>query len=510
MIFPQEGKIPNSPSKKPAIHWYPPGPIARAFMNDPSFICGVMGPFGSGKSVTAMMKLIKNAQSQKRAADGWIYRRTAIIRNTYPELRTTTMKTWHQWVPQHLGKWREAGPPCHHIIDPAQKLNWEVIFVSLDRPDDVAKLLGMELSDALIDEAREVPKAILDGLTGRVGRYPAQWQAPATSVQILMVTNPPDTDHWWYTLAEQDIGDEKKRQLIQSMHEAEETLRTLGVLKKNQRLMSFYKQPSGRSENAENKNNLRPGYYEFLMAGKDADWIKVYVDGEYGFVMDGLPIYPEYKDSLHSAVFDVVPGLPFRLGFDWGLTPAASISQRMADGRWKIVDEYVSERMGIKTFADGLARHLAEKWPGMKVFTAYGDPSGDAVTPEESTCFNIMRANGFPMTQPAPTNDPTRRKEGMQYLLKTIIDGVPAIQFHQRVHIMRKGMAGGYHRKRLQVAGDIRYRDVPDKNKFSHVIEALEYDIVSAGEDRNVTVMADRIRGPREAYANSDYNILGG
>lgn len=508
VVIPEKGKKQGSPTAKDGVHYYPPGPVAKAYLNDQSFICGIRGPFGSGKSTATIMKLIKNAQTQKRAADGWIYRRTAIIRNTYPELRTTTMKTWHQWVPQHLGRWREAGPPMHHIIDTNNKLNWEVLFVALDRPDDVSKLLSMELSDAWINEAREVPKAIVDGLTGRVGRYPAAWQAPASNVQILMDTNPPDTDHWWYVWAEQDISNERNRQLVFSMKEAEENLRSMGVLKKGQKLMSFFKQPSGRSREAENKDNLRPGYYEFLMAGKDIDWIKVYVDGEYGFVMDGLPVFPEYKDSIHTGTFDVVPGIGLRLGFDWGLTPAATISQRMATGKWLTHDELVSERMGIVTFAHEVARHLQERYPGVKVISARGDPAGDAVTPEEKTCFQIMKANGFPMCEPAPTQDPSRRREGVAYLLRTLVDGDPAIKIHTRCSTLRKGMSGGYHRKRLQVAGDVKYRDVPDKNKFSHVCEALEYDVVSAGEDRNVLVMPDHIRGPRKAFADSDYQMF--
>lgn len=509
--FGKPGKEDGKPVQRDgSIHYHAPGPVAKAFLNDYSFMAGIMGPFGSGKSTLAIMKLIRNCQRQKRAADGWIYRRTAIIRNTYPELRTTTMKSWHQWVPQHLGRWREAGPPMHHIVDHANKLNWEVIFVSLDRPDDVAKLLGMELSDAWIDEAREVPKAIVDGLTGRVGRYPARWQAEATDVQILLVTNPPDTDHWWYILAEQDMSNERNRQLVVSMQEAEESLRRLGVIKGKQRLMSFYRQPSGRSREAENRDNLRPGYYEFLMAGKDLDWIKVYVDGEYGFVMDGLPVFPEYKDSLHSGQFDLIKGVGLRLGFDWGLTPACTISQRMASGIWRVQDEFVSVRMGVTSFAHELSRMLTEKYPGIKIVSARGDPSGDSVTPEESTCFKIMNANGFPTCAPATTQDPVRRREGVAYLLRNLVDGEPAIKVHTRCSTLRKGMAGGYHRKRLQISGETRYRDVPDKNQFSHVCEALEYDCVSAGEDRNVTVAPEALHRQlnRSAYADSDYDVF--
>jgi hypothetical protein len=64
----------------------------------------------------------------------------------------------------------------------------------------------------------------------------------------------------------------------------------------------------------------------------------------------------------------------------------------------------------------------------------------------------------------------------------------------------------------VQVTGDIRYRDVPDKNKFSHVCEALEYDVVSAGEDRNVMMTQEDLqgRGDRQQFATTDYDPFGG
>ena len=416
------------------------------------------------------------------------------------------MNTWHTWVPKHKGKWREAGPPMHHLIDSKSRMDWEILFIALDKPDDVAKLLSMELSDAWINEARENPKAIVDALTGRIGRYPAVWQGGCYNPQIMMDTNPPDTDHWWYVLAERDIGNERNRQLLQSTTEAEEILRQKGVLKQGQRLFSFYAQPSGRSPKAENIRNLRAGYYEFLMAGKDQDFIKVYVDGEYGFVMNGKPVYPEYKDSTHARDFPVLAGIGFRIGADFGLTPAATISQRAGNGRWLVQDELVTERLGIVSFAEELGKMLKEKYPQVKITSFRGDPSGDSVTPEENTVFKILKANGFPTAEPAPTNDPTRRREGMKYLLRNLIDGEPAIAINRRCSILRKGLAGGFQFKRVQVAGDVRYHDKPDKNKYSHVVEGLEYDIVSGGEDRMVTTTMDQRAGRREQYAQSEYD----
>ena len=57
----------------------------------------------------------------------------------------------------------------------ARKGDIDVLFLALDREEDVRKLLSLELTGAWINEAREIPKAIVDTLTGRVGRYPASW-----------------------------------------------------------------------------------------------------------------------------------------------------------------------------------------------------------------------------------------------------------------------------------------------------------------------------------------------
>lgn len=83
---------------KPGVVYNPPGSVGREFIKSDAFAVGILGPIGSGKSVACVMKLVRNVQKQVRLRDGWIRRRTAVIRNTFPELRTTTIKTWHQWI----------------------------------------------------------------------------------------------------------------------------------------------------------------------------------------------------------------------------------------------------------------------------------------------------------------------------------------------------------------------------------------------------------------------------
>lgn len=459
------------------INYAPPGPVSRAFMLSDQFFRGIMGPFGSGKSTVCVMEILRKSKDQKAGIDGKRRTRWAVVRNTYPELRTTTIKTWHQWVPPQIGRWVDTGPPMHHIQE--GDLDMEVIFVSLDRPDDVAKLLGMELTGAWIDEAREVPKAVIDGLTGRVGRYPSVMMGGCTWSGLLASTNPPDNDHWWYKLAEE--------------------IKPEG--------WEFFRQPSGLSAGAENRENLPPNYYERQVAGKDEDWVKVYVHGEYGFVRDGKPVYPEYKDSLHCREFDVVPSWPMYVGIDFGLTPAAVFGQKTPMGGWRWHSELVTQDMGAKRFAELLRNAMHERYPGMSFGAITGDPAGEGrAQTDETTPFQILRAAGVE-ARPAPTNDFMKRRESVASCLTRLLDSDPGLIIHPQCKMLRKGMAGGYNYKRLQVTGEERYRDVPDKGMYSHVCEAGQYMLVGAGEARTL-VKRDR-PAFRQATALSDYSIMG-
>jgi hypothetical protein len=133
----------------------PAGPVSKAFMMDDSFFRGIMEPFGSGKSTVFIVEILRRASLQAPGKDKIRRSRWAVIRNTYSELRTTTIKSWHQWVSPELSRWVDEGPPFHHIK--MGDMDLEVLFVALDRPQDISKLLSMELTGAWVKEAREVP-----------------------------------------------------------------------------------------------------------------------------------------------------------------------------------------------------------------------------------------------------------------------------------------------------------------------------------------------------------------
>ncbi len=77
-----------------------------------------------------------------------------------------------------------------------------------------------------------------------------------------------------------------------------------------------------------------------------------------------------------------------------------------------------------------------------------------------------------------------------------MIDGQPGLLISPKCKILRKGMAGGYSYRRVQVAGDERYHDKPDKNRFSHPCEAAQYMMLGAGEGSSVILQNKKFWEP--------------
>jgi hypothetical protein len=446
---------------------YKASPVAAMFHNSKAFVRGIRGPIGSGKSVACCLEIFIRAKQQHRSIDGIRRTRWAVVRNTGPELETTTIKTWLDWFPESIFGRLNRKPPITHKFC-IEDIEMEIIFLALDRPDDVKKLLSLEVTGVFFNEARFIHKDIVDGATGRVGRYPAKREKPdevptenwPTWYGVIMDTNPPDDDHWWYKVAEEETPKD----------------------------WEFFAQPSGMAENAENKENLPRGYYERIIAGKTKEWINVFVHGKYGTIQDGKPVYGSaYRDEVHCvADLKPIPGINLHVGLDFGNTPAAIIEQMSPTGQWRALEEMVGNDIALIDFAKLLKAKMAMDYPGHDVIY-YGDPSGDFKDQHQKTAFSIFSSAGLTV-RPAPSNKIKVRTEGVASRLNRMINGQPGfIIDSKKCPTLRKGFNGGYRYKRLQVAGTDRYMEEPEKNQYSHVHDAHQYVTLSTGEYQNIT-----------------------
>lgn len=423
---------------------YRPSVTVQAFQDDDSFIRGIRGPVGSGKSVGCVMDLYTRMVAQPNS-------RWAVIRNTYRELTDTTLATWLDWL-------RPFGDMKYSDMTWTCRNGATVLFRALDRPDDIGKLLSLELTGAWVNEAREIPRPIIDMLQTRVGRYPSKREGGPTWFGIILDTNSPDDFSWWYRLFEETKPDD----WIQ------------------------YVQPGGREPGAENIANLPPGYYDRISQGKDAAWIKVYVDGEYGFIVDGRPVYPSWQDRLHAAQAERDPKLDLLVGIDFGLTPAAVFVQRTISGQYQVVDELVTEDFSAVEFADVLGERLRSTWRDHAI-ELFGDPAGEQrAQTDKRTPFDILRKAGI-KARPAPTNDFRLRVEAVsRNLTRLCLDGTPGLVVSPNCRYLRRAMAGGYKYRLMQISGEERFHEHPEKNIYSHVAEALQYALCGAGQAREI------------------------
>ena len=402
----------------------------------------------SGKSVTCCFEIVRRASSQAPGKDGKRRTRCAVVRETARQLEDTTIKTWLDWFPDGV---------CGHYMKTKKTyffsvgdVECEVMFRALDDADDVANLNSLELTFAWFNECRDIHPDIVDAMSKRIGRYPSKKDGGPTWFGMWGDTNPPVMETWWY-------------------YQMEHINPSDGV-SPNDNKWAVYKQPSGRSPYAENIENLPEGYYD--TTGRSDEYIRVFIDGEYGLSSAGNPIYKYFRPDYHMAkepIKHIHNGMrPIIIGMDAGLCPAAVFGQLDARGRALILAEAVSFDMGMQRFIRTMVRPLLmERFAGSPVLVVV-DPAGvQRAQTDERSVVDIIRAEGFKVT-PARTNTVTARINAVDDYLMRQVDGDPAFLVDPSCTRLKAAMMGGY---RYKPRGD----NVIDKNQHSHVAEALQY-----------------------------------
>lgn len=462
------------------VSYEAPGSVCKDFHQDNSFVRGLMGPVGSGKSTACCFEVLSRALEQQPGPDGVRRSRWAVCRNTYPELKSTTIKTWMDWY-QDLATMKWDTPITSNInvsdIGDGTGLELEVIFMALDRPEDVGKLRSLELTGGWMNEASEMEKAVLDMLTQRVGRFPSKRNGGPSWTGVIMDTNPPDDDSWWYKLAE-----EEKPEIYRFFKQPG------GLMLDSDPKSPTYQQhiPNPEAENVQN-HSLGYQYYLNQVYGKSEDWIKVFLCGQYGTTMDGKPVYPEWNEKVHLSELALSPiqGMPILLAFDFGLTPACAFLQMNSRGQLLILKELVSEDMGIRQFYSEVVRPVIRGEFSKFRVEAVGDPAGNMRSQtDEKTCMQELMELGL-LCEPAPTNEFIARRESVAFFLQRLSGGHPGFLLDPSCKMLRKGFNGGYRYERLRVGGGARYKDRPVKDKFSHIHDALQYGCLHMRSEMN-------------------------
>lgn len=474
-------------------------PTLAHFHRSDAFIRVIRGPVGSGKSTGCCWEIWRRGNEQKPAPNGRRQSAWLIARNTYRELKDTTLATWLDWFTEtRIGKFHYGD--MEHRIEFGD-LDMLVMFRSLDKPEDVKKILSLELTGAWFNEMREFPRSIVNRTAERVGRYPPAKDGGASWSGIIGDTNPPDDDHW----------------LADAEREPPEG-------------WEFYVQPPGLIEQggklvtnpqAENLQNLPPGYYERNLGAMKGEEINVYRRNIFGFVVDGRPVTPEFDPARHvSAEIRVLPNEPLRLGLDVGggtLNPSAVFFQRHPRGAYLVLAEVVCMDLGVEQFgrqirnqlADLFPQHMAKAETDDETIVAWGDPAGKQRDElyETAVFEHLTRACGVKV-RGAPSQVIQLRIDALRAPMTRFVDGKPGILIHPRCRKLIRGLNGGWFYKRLSVHGRDAFADKPDKGEYSHVCDAAGYGLLGSGEMRTLQARENTGRKQmRMTHAVTDFNV---
>jgi len=443
-----------------------------------------------------------------------------VLRSTYPKLKTTVVRSWKDWFKAQIKITYDT--PIRGEIkldhpDGKTKIEMEILFIALDREEEVDKLQSLELTAAHINEAKEVHPEIFQMLKSRINRYPHPQDGGATNPFILCDYNSVATEHWLYKLAEEHTPEkhsfydqpsaclmcDEDEGIVQdtagNWYRLNPYADNLGhwefipqdALIPSEKKRSQCRDITGNFFRIDRElipslglkdltevwiPHLDDDYYPDMILGADPAWVNVFVLNNYGQVRSGRPVYPEYYDLIHCAKKPLKPlyGVPIIIGMDLGLNPAAAFFQLSPEGTVMMIDEITSDDCSIEKFCeDYLWPRIRNKYPKHN-FHLVIDPTAIMTRSQNDAkaAWQVIKDAKLPF-RAAKTNNPASRKNAVIKFLRKV-NGF--LICPEKCRDARRGFISEYKfEKKRSAQTDAMFKEKPEKNFYSHIHDAIQY-----------------------------------
>lgn len=460
----------------------------------------IIGPVGSGKTTGIFFKLIYMCLKQAPSPiDGIRHVRAVIVRNTMPQLKDTTITSWMYWFKDgEAGEWRATDK---NFMLKFADVECEVMFRALDTADDVARVLSLEVTFAIFDEFVQIAEQIVTALAARCGRYPPEKDGGATNWGMWGSSNPGNEDDWWFgalNTAEQFDEDPLDAQVRINERILEG--------KEEKSMWTYYKQPSGFSEMAENIQNLpgKAAYYISLAKDKAEYWVNQFIKVEWGYSISGTPVIATFRPEIHVAKGPLKynPHLKLIGGLDPGMNTAMIFGQVDNFGRLNILSELITRDYGAKRFiSDQLKPHLKRYYPDADFVISPDPAANQRAQTDERTVVDIFRKD-YKVVVATDNNRLPGRIDAIEHYTTRITENGAALQIDPRCKTVIRALRSGW-RYPTKVTGDMR--ETPLKNIYSHPGDAVSYLCQYFFVDSERTAKR-KTRPPLPTFGNS-YNV---
>lgn len=427
---------------------YAPPPVLRQFMRSDQRIRIVRGPVGSGKSTAMVMELLRRAIEQQPDEDGKRRTRMVIVRNTLKQIKSTCLVTIQKTL-RNLVKLRVSDDMVQIRLGDIES-DW--IMLPLDTPENVQRLLSLEVTAAWVSECREIDPQLVMDIYSRCGRYPSNLGGGVnpTWYGLIAESNSFRKDSPWYEKLENNLPSN----------------------------WEYFIQPGAFDDGAENVENLPDTYYQDLIEANTEEWAEMYIHNRYGESLDGQAVYKNsFNRKFHVASGPLKPNpmMPLVIGMDFARWPAAVLGQIDPRGRLLVYAELECENTGVEKFA---REHLlpllhSSRFAGIPCYVV-GDPSGvSRGEVGEESVFDALKRIGF-LAYPAMTNNIEPRIRSVEKYLLQQRDGGAALLVDPGCVKLIDGFVSKY-RFRKKKSGE--FEDKPDKaaRPWADLHDALQY-----------------------------------
>jgi hypothetical protein len=423
-----------------------PNPVQQKFIESaPSFVNDegltewgadlFSSRMGEGKSTALCWSIFAHTKNNPGA-------KHVIIRDTFENLRATTMKSFFEWFPPGIyGTYHQT----HKTFTWHEGVaSGTVEFMGADDPQDATKLMSREYAGFCMDEPS--PSTGSGGIHEEVFdmAMTRRRQPGMKSYIAKLAQNNPDESHWTF------------RKFVSPG--------TPGY-------RAF--QPS----TPENINNLPSGYYAMLRRTWQhrPDLLNRFVEGKYGFQAVGKKVTPQWSDDLHLATGLVpLPRWETFVLWDFGHNPTAIFTQITPMGLWLVLDALVGDGIGVEELIDQAVLPLIQQRYRGCTLRHIGDPAGnqkEQTSIMRSAVREIIRRLGGTWRN-GPVK-PEERIEPLRAVLTKTSGGRGIVQVdRQRAAAVYHALRGGWH---FHVARTGVISGQAVKDEHSHPGDAMGY-----------------------------------
>jgi phage terminase large subunit len=423
---------------------YTPQPYQAAFHADPAKYRAFFGGYGSGKTKTSVMEIIKHVLETPNGA-------TLMGAQTIPQLEQTNMKEFLESFPRPLVKAYHKQKMYVDVVN-----GHRVLFRTLD---DETKIRSLNLTAFHIEEASTVPESIFVQLQTRL-------RSDATKRHKGILSSNPDVN--WI----------RSKFLLQSAN----------IQGATQKYFIDPKEinPSFSTHIAATHLNrfLPPDFFEVTAMGKPDWWVKRYLEGSFDY-SEGM-VYPMLSQHIIEP-FDIIDkikseGWEVFAGADFGLRDPTVLLMAAIDpkdGTVYVFDEHYEAGKPVSHHA-GIMKEMMQPIPQGLMRQPVGDPSGQQRSKNDLRSlfshyaeYGIHFKPGF-----------NRIEDGIQKVYSYFVHGKLKI-FNTCHNLIKEGVEYKY---KLQELDDKKNSDEKPVDKNNHAMDTLRYIIQELPDDPNQLV----------------------